>query len=74
MLMLCFENEEAFIDMGLDMSDVRTEEPRHRIISKGLCDFVLSMAMYRSWSLAIYEAETVIASELRSESDLNRTV
>ena len=74
MLMLCFENEEAFIDMGLDVSDVRTEEPRRQSISRGLCDLVLSMAMYRDWSLAIYEAETVIASELRSESDLNRTV
>ena len=60
--------------MGLDMSDVRTEEPRHQIISKGLCDFVLSMAMYNSWSLAIYEAETVIASELPFESDWNRTI
>ena len=56
MLQLCFENEEAFVDMGLDWNDPPSEEPRHQSICRGLADFLLCMIMYRSWSLAIYEA------------------
>jgi len=64
MFTTCFTSYDALNDLGLHFGHSVAEFGRQQRVADHLADFVYLIAMYRAWSLKMYEASVGVGNAL----------